>query len=261
MRSKRKRKRTDTAQAAAAAEPKPPGIATAFGPLLERAGLSRLQAEREARALQRTDKPAALPRAAPPKPSAPPAVPAAEVGLTPRELSLLHNAYQGVRPIGRPKRGRAERAQPRRAAAAAAPPDEEQAARARLSGLVGGAERFALAHEDGFVSGLRAGAAPKLLARLRSGDFAPEAELDLHGLRRNEVERRVSAFVRGEHRSGRRQLLIIAGKGQHSEGGVGVLADALVEALSAGVSAPLVLAFSSAHARLGGQGAVAVLLK
>jgi DNA-nicking Smr family endonuclease len=258
MRSKRKRKRAAVAEAAAA-DPKPTGIATAFGPLLERAGLSRLQAEAEGSAPRAAEQPPPA-RPAPPKTAAAPATPA-EAALSPRELSLLHTAYQGVQPIGRPKRGRVERAAAQRAPLAASDPGEEEAARARLSGLVGGAERFTLTREDGFVAGLRAGAQPRLLARVRSSDFAPEAELDLHGLRRNAVERAVSAFVRGQHRRGRRQLLIISGKGQHSEGGVGVLAEPLIETLSAGVCAPLVLAFASAHARLGGEGAIAVLLK
>jgi DNA-nicking Smr family endonuclease len=56
-------------------------------------------------------------------------------------------------------------------------------------------------------------------------------------------------------------LLVIVGKGLHSEDGYGVLARAAVAALTQGVAAPLVLAVSSAHPKHGGSGALAVILK
>lgn len=262
MRNKRRRKQR-AAERDAAKQPTAQGVGTAMGPLLERAGLHRLDT---ARPQQSVSAPPPAPakaargaeqRAAPaPSPAQP-----AEPELSPRELALLHQAYAGVDPIRRPKRGRVER--PRRAGASRAAPDdaEEAAARARLSQLVGGGVRFEVSWDDELVQGLRAGAARKLLARLSGSAFAPEAQLDLHGLRGADVERAVSEFVRREHRRGLRRLLIIPGKGQHSEGGVGVLGPALVGALSGGSAAPLVLAFASAHARHGGSGAVAVLLE
>jgi DNA-nicking Smr family endonuclease len=67
--------------------------------------------------------------------------------------------------------------------------------------------------------------------------------------------------VRRQHRLGRRYVLIITGKGQHSDGGVGVLGEALAETLAGGGAAPFVLAFASAHAQHGGRGAVAVMFK
>ena len=75
------------------------------------------------------------------------------------------------------------------------------------------------------------------------------------------MARAVSEFVRKQQRKGTRYLLLITGKGQHSEGGVGVLRDAAVEALTHGGAAPSVLAFSSAHAAHGGTGALAILLQ
>ena len=268
MRNKRKRKRKDPDVESAPAEPKPQGIATAFGPLLERAGLNRLVHTR------RTANPAKGAKAAHPSPNVPQHAPvrtapphgtaqsAAEPQLSQRELSLLHRAYQGVQPIDRPKRGRVA-GSTRRVAATSAAPDasEDAAARARLSELVGGGVRFEVDWDEGFVQGLRAGQTPKLLGRLRGSGFAPEAELDLHGLRRDDVQRVVSEFVRRQHRLGRRYVLIITGKGQHSEGGRGVLGEALAEALAGGGAAPLVLAFASAHAKHGGRGAVAVMFK
>ncbi len=269
MRNKRKRKRKDPAAESAPPEPKPQGIATAFGPLLERAGLNRLAHTQRTTSAAKAGKPGHRPQNVPqraptraPGPQSTPAQPGEEPELSQRELSLLHRAYQGVQRIDRPKRGRVD-GTARRVATATAAPDasEDAAARARLSDLVGGGVRFEVRWDEGFVEGLRAGQTPKLLGRLRGSGFAPEAELDLHGLRRDEVQRVVSEFVRRQHRLGRRYVLIITGKGQQSEGGRGVLGEALAETLAGGGAAPLVLAFASAHVKHGGRGAVAVMFK
>jgi DNA-nicking Smr family endonuclease len=50
------------------------------------------------------------------------------------------------------------------------------------------------------------------------------------------------------------------GKGLHSEDGTGVLLPAVIDALTQGLCAPLVRGFATAHHRLGGTGAIAVLL-
>jgi DNA-nicking Smr family endonuclease len=125
---------------------------------------------------------------------------------------------------------------------------------------VAGGARFEVRWDDGLVEGLRKGASDKFLRRLSGAGFEPEATLDLHGLRRAQAERVVHDFVRAEHRRGVRYLLIIVGKGTHSEDGVGVLAEAAVEALTQGIAAPLVSAFATADTRHGGRGALAVQL-
>jgi DNA-nicking Smr family endonuclease len=268
---KRKRKDKRDAQESSPPAPKAHGIATSFGPLLARAGLDRVVAAGAAAkaAVARPETPGRGRTAAHAAKAAEQAARApadSEVApdpeLSQRELALLHRAYQGVQRIDRPRRDLVER--PRRRAAgasASAPAGEDEAARQRLSELVGRGVRFDVRWEDGFVQGVREGTSPALLARLRGSGFAAEAELDLHGLRVAEVERAVSEFVRAQHRRGRRYVLIITGKGTRSEGGVGVLGEALAQALSAGGAAPFVLAFATAHGRHGGTGAVAVLFK
>lgn len=264
MSSKRKRKRKAGGEDAEPSAPKAPGIATAIGPLLERAGLHKAPSQRTAqagagRAAPKKAGPVAA-HATKPQPAS--AADPGEAALSPREFALLHQAYRDVEPIRRPKRARIERAGQRSAGVrGASEAADETAARARLSDLVGGGVRFEVTWDDGLVQGLRSRAQPRLLSRLSGSGFAPEAELDLHGLRRADVERAVSQFVRGEHRRGRRYLLVITGKGTHSEAGVGVLGEALVDALSGGSAAPLVLAFASAHPRHGGRGALAVMLE
>ena len=96
---------------------------------------------------------------------------------------------------------------------------------------------------------------------LASGELGPVARLDLHGERVKAVAGAVRAFVRGSHRASRRNLCIVHGKGRHSEGGRGVLQDAVVEALTNGGAAPLVDSFASAPTRFGGLGAMLVRLR
>jgi DNA-nicking Smr family endonuclease len=67
--------------------------------------------------------------------------------------------------------------------------------------------------------------------------------------------------VRKAHRRGLDVLCIVHGKGQHSEGGKGVLRDAVLSALTETGAAPLVLAFVTAPDVLGGSGALLVELK
>jgi len=173
---------------------------------------------------------------------------------------MLNDAYAGARPLARKiAHGEPAPVVVRRQAAAADRADEA-AARARLAALVAGGVRFKIVHEDEFVQAWRLDASAKTAARLAGQAFTPEATLDLHGQRAAKVADLVAGFVRTHHRRGVRQLLIIAGKGLHSENGIGVLRDAAVDALTKGFAAPLVVAFASAHTNRGGSGALAVLL-
>jgi DNA-nicking Smr family endonuclease len=196
------------------------------------------------------------PAVAPPShtPRAPAVSPAAE-------LRMLNDAYAGVRPLSKPALHGSPPAR-RLSVTRAVEEDraQEAAARARLAALVAGGVRFKVIREDDYVSGYRTDASPRLLARLSGKGFAPDATLDLHGQRAAQVQDLVASFARAHHRKGARQLLMIAGKGLHSADGVGVLRDALVEALTQGAAAPIVTAFATAHASRGGTGAIAVLL-
>ncbi|MDD9936455.1 MAG: Smr/MutS family protein, partial [Myxococcales bacterium] len=140
-------------------------------------------------------------------------------------------------------------------------PADDAAARARLGALVSGDVRFELEHDDGFVRGLREGADETTWKRLEGRGFAPEATLDLHGLGREAARKATVDFIRHKHRGGLRYLLVIVGKGNHSEGGVGVLAQVVASALTGSVAAPLVHGFASAHPCHGGRGALAVQLR
>jgi len=244
------------------AKPKPPPpIATDLGALLKQAGITAAPAKQV-----RGRGPHTLP---PPSPeplgrvSLPPPAPSTPVRHPAAELRALNDAYAGVRKLSGKSKSMPFREVvvptqhvERRAQAQ----QEEAAARARLGALVAGGVRFKVRRDDGFVEALRTGASAKLLARVSGRGFAPEATLDLHGLREAEVPLAVTDFVRKRHRQGARHLLLITGKGLHSQGGTPVLREAAVEALTTGGAAPLVLAFASAHQDHGGSGAFAILL-
>jgi DNA-nicking Smr family endonuclease len=265
MRKKRKRgarsRNSDSASAGQAADSATlaaPAIGIAIGSLLKDAGLDRLGRE---------PPPVTLPPPGPATPSLVPEplrVPAERLRAehSAGEFAALNQAYRGVDPIKRPKRGRTvAQGRAARVVAPRAAGRDDQAARERLSALVAGGQRFRVERDDGWVRGLREDTDPRTLRQLASARFEPEAKLDLHGLRREDARRTVREFVRAQHRRGARYLLLIVGKGTHSEDGIGVLGDALIEELIGGVVAPLVGAFTSAHVQHGGLGAVAVRLK
>lgn len=175
------------------------------------------------------------------------------------ELRMLNDAYAGVRPLEH-KRARKVVVSPERQKVSKIDREEEAAARKRLAALVSGGIHFKVKTEDGYVLGYRSEVQPKVAQKLSGKSFAVDATLDLHGEVTARVSDVVATFVRSHHRRGAKQLLIIVGKGLHSEDGQGVLLDALIDALTHGGAAPLVRCFASAHANLGGSGAVAVML-
>jgi DNA-nicking Smr family endonuclease len=243
--------------------PKPePNVAatTSLGSLIKAAGLAKLPAPAAsgARAL-RTPIGRTLSAAQPARPSAPPA-PKVDAPSPVAELRMLNDAYAGARPLGRRLVRSAPPVRPTAAHLTELDRAQEAAARKRLAELVSGGVHFRVKREDEFVQAWRSGGSAKLTERLSSKGFSPEITLDLHGQRAAKISDLLSGFVRLHHRRGARHLLIIVGKGLHSEDGVGVLLHAVVEALTQGLAAPLVKAFATAHASHGGSGALAVTL-
>jgi DNA-nicking Smr family endonuclease len=169
------------------------------------------------------------------------------------------DALAGVRPMS----GR----QPTRIGGVAPPPapprpeevNRDHVARERLTALVAGGVRFDVHREDGWTEGLRRDAKPAILQALRKATVPNEATLDLHGARAAEAEDRVARFVRSAHRAGMRRVLLIHGRGNHSEGHA-VLADVVVKCLTEGGGAPFTVGFVTAPPSLGGSGALLVEL-
>ncbi len=104
----------------------------------------------------------------------------------------------------------------------------------------------------------RPGLQHSVMRKLRRGQYAIEAQLDLHGNTVPQARERVSAFLRDMQAQGKRCVRIIHGKGKSSEGKLPVLKGKVNAWLQ---QWDQVLAFCSARPNDGGTGAVYVLLR
>lgn len=93
--------------------------------------------------------------------------------------------------------------------------------------------------------------------KLRRGQFAVEAELDLHGMTAESAQAAVAGFLSRSRLAGKRCVRIIHGKGRGSRGGRPVLKMRLQDWLRRRRD---VLGFCSARAMDGGTGALYVLI-
>jgi len=121
-------------------------------------------------------------------------------------------------------------------------------------------ERFAVERLGERSEGLAAGIDRRHLVRLRRGEVPVELRVDLHGLAAAEARRRLAAELARAQAAGLRCVLVVHGRGLHSEGPA-VLRDGVAEWLSAGPLAARVMAFASARPADGGSGATYVLLR
>jgi DNA-nicking Smr family endonuclease len=110
---------------------------------------------------------------------------------------------------------------------------------------------------DEALSFRRPGIGPEVVRKLRRGVWAIQAQLDLHGLRRDEARERLALFVHDARRSGLRCVRVIHGKGNGSPGREPVLKSKVKTWL---VQKKDVIAFTQARASDGGNGALLVLL-
>ncbi|MCW5890642.1 MAG: Smr/MutS family protein [bacterium] len=177
----------------------------------------------------------------------------------PDEASLFARAMLDVVPLPATSRERIDRPPP--TAAPATPISEEAEALAALSDLVTGATHFDVTDTREYVEGAVVGLDPRLVRRLRRGDFAWQAHLDLHGQTAVEARGAVERFVLQAFRDARRCVLIVHGRGHNSKDHTPVLKEGLKTWLARGVLGKVVLAFASARPSDGGAGALYVLLR
>jgi DNA-nicking Smr family endonuclease len=121
-----------------------------------------------------------------------------------------------------------------------------------------GRGHFVVERADEYVSGYRVELGPGVLKALKSSRWQPQSSVDLHGRRTRGVGAELAREIGDRARRGIRRVLVIPGKGLHSERGIGVLAEAVIDALTEGAAAAYVRALSTAPPRLGGSGAICV---
>lgn len=170
------------------------------------------------------------------------------------EETLFAKAMQGVNPVT--TRGRDVPAQKGMARGTPAV-DPAKALRDLLEGRV----EFAMHHTDEFMEGYVVGIDPLVMTRLRSGQFSPEAHLDMHGQNAIQALDSLTWFIKNAYQRGLRTVLVVTGRGKNSPDGVGVLRALLQRWLPKEPFKRVVLAFCTAKASDGGPGAVYVLLR
>jgi DNA-nicking Smr family endonuclease len=118
--------------------------------------------------------------------------------------------------------------------------------------------QLALALEGGDEAvWLRPGIAPKVLKDLRRGRWVVQAQLDLHGMHRDEARHQVARFLAECRAHDQRCVRVVHGKGNGSPGRVPVLKRLVLGWLA---QRQEVLAYCQALTIEGGAGALIVLL-
>lgn len=198
-------------------------------------------------------------RAAAPPPPPPPPRREARPAKEPDESTLLARAMADVVPLTPAARARIDPPAP--SFGPRPPVSEEAEALAVLSDLVTGATRFDITDTREYVEGAVVGLDPRLLRRLRRGDFAWQAYIDLHGMTAEEARPAIDRFLAEAVRVGHRCVLVVHGRGHNSKDQTPVLKERLKVWLARGTSARIVLAFATARPYDGGAGALYVLLR
>jgi DNA-nicking Smr family endonuclease len=195
---------------------------------------------------------------APPPPARP--APARKVKTSDEEDRALFLESVGVVERVKQVKTRVEPPKPRTAAQLAMPTEEAESL-ARLAELVSDDEAFTVADESSSVEGFVRGFDERVMKKLRAGEFSSQGTLDLHGLRSEAAKLATENFIQKSRVAGHRCVLIVTGKGLHSEDQLPVLKSGLQGWLTRGRCARQVLAFCSARPKDGGAGAVYVLLR
>ncbi len=115
-----------------------------------------------------------------------------------------------------------------------------------------------LLETDDALSFRRSDVGPDVLKRLRRGVWAIQAQLDLHGLRRDEARDALNHFFKAALQQRLRCVRVVHGKGHGSPGRTPVLKDKVKRWL---VQKEEVMAYVQARAADGGHGALVVLLR
>jgi DNA-nicking Smr family endonuclease len=176
-----------------------------------------------------------------------PARKAKRPAVTPEEEALFLQAIDGATPLS----GR-DRVRPIPQKSAVVVPSISRSALPPRRALT-------LEVESGRVSGRAEGVNRSQVSALRSGKVRVEATIDLHGDTVSAALPRLEKFLLDAARDRRRCVLVVHGKGLHSDG-VAVLRDAVQLALGDEMSG-LVHAFTTASPADGGDGATCVMVR
>ena len=103
-------------------------------------------------------------------------------------------------------------------------------------------------------------AEPRRLKQMKRGKIVPDARLDLHGCVRVEIEEKLNNFIQNGKHNNWSTLLVITGKGLHSQGGEAILRDEVEKFLCRGGKSS-VAEWGRAPKQYGGNGALVLFLR
>ena len=188
-----------------------------------------------------------------------PAKPAVHAPQPLSEEDLWTLATDGAEPLA----DRSTRIRPAQAPLSIAhgPLDPDLAAYDELRSIVTGEAPFDIANSDEFIEGAMHGLDPRVVRKLRRGEFSVQGHLDLHGMLKDAAKLALESFVARARTDGKRCVLIVHGRGLHSKDQVPVLKEAVRRWMGTARFAQHVLAFATARPHDGGAGAVYVLLR
>lgn len=163
--------------------------------------------------------------------------------LTPDERALFLDAMGGVQPLDSRDRVNVRRPPPSTVRVVALPPEEK---------LTVDGDTFRYAARSAGVSRTQ-------ITELRAGKVRAEATLDLHGMTVEPARAQLQRFLIESRQLARRCVLVVHGKGTHSEHGAPLREAVLGDLL--GPLSGLVHAFASAAPPDGGEGATYIMLR
>jgi DNA-nicking Smr family endonuclease len=166
------------------------------------------------------------------------------------DRKVFAEATQGVRRLRPDNQAQLDKPRPK--------PKARQTRAARLGILEQSLDGPPVIGSHGDAVFCREGIPAKIIRRLKRGEFAIEAEIDLHGMRLAEAQAELRAFLAESTARGLGCVRVIHGKGARSGPGGAVLKPNVQHALT---RFDAVQAFVPAQPRHGGSGAVYVLLK
>jgi len=135
--------------------------------------------------------------------------------------------------------------------------DKDSAAALRES-LSDEFDAHSLLDTDDALSFRRPGIGTDVTRKLRRGDWSIQAQVDLHGLRRDQAREALGGFIRESVKTGLRCVRVVHGKGLGSPGKTPVLKSKVLSWL---MQKSEVIAFVQARPAHGGAGALLVLLR
>jgi DNA-nicking Smr family endonuclease len=173
---------------------------------------------------------------------------------------LFQEAMKDVAPLNETRK-KIVRSPSRREELADRLQSQEERERHYLAALVKDSSAWDISFSDEYMMGAVSGLGPKVMRRLKRGEFSVQDYIDLHGLKKKEAEEVVREFLINSYQKGFRCVLIVHGRGLGSVDHQPAIKKELPVWFRRGILKRIVLAFVTARPCDGGAGALYVLLK